>query len=391
MFVRSILALSLSCALTTSVLAAPQASDKSRSSTSVEDPIDPLAIDTASDVANSTITPQEQIDLNQAATTLQKLEKSENLKADIAQAPSTTNTTNTANNATKAAWTLDGINNAEWYDNIGRGQFPVYARAHVMLNNAHASPGAIDGSSGMNTLKAISSFQQMQNLEPTGTLTKETWDRLVSLQGNKPAFVEYTITEADLKGPYSGSIPRDYALQAKMKGLYYTGPLEMLSEKFHMDEAFMKKLNPNASFKKAGERIIVTNIRNELPENIHLIVAHKGVKQLYLFNSQNQMVGSFPATIGSAQTPSPTGTYKITGVAPNPWYSYSPSNFVQGNNNKPLSLPPGPNGPVGNIWIGLSKKSFGIHGTPNPSLISKTASHGCIRLTNWDADRKSVV
>ncbi|WP_353172558.1 L,D-transpeptidase family protein [Acinetobacter rudis] len=383
MFVRSILALSLSCALTTSVLAAPQASDKSRSSTSVEDPIDPLAIDTASDVANSTITPQEQKDLNQAATTLQKLEKSENLKADIAQAPSTTNT---ANNATKAAWTLDGINNAEWYDNIGRGQFPVYARAHVMLNNAHASPGAIDGSSGMNTLKAISSFQQMQNLEPTGTLTKETWDRLVSLQGNKPAFVEYTITEADLKGPYSGSIPRDYALQAKMKGLYYTGPLEMLSEKFHMDEAFMKKLNPNASFKKAGERIIVTNIRNELPENIHLIVAHKGVKQLYLFNSQNQMVGSFPATIGSAQTPSPTGTYKITGVAPNPWYSYSPSNFVQGNNNKPLSLPPGPNGPVGNIWIGLSKKSFGIHGTPNPSLISKTASHGCIRLTNWDAN-----
>ena len=386
MFVRSILALSLSCALTTSVLAAPQASDKSRSSTSVEDPIDPLAIDTASDVANSTITPQEQKDLNQAATTLQKLEKSENLKADIAQAPSTTNTTNTANNATKATWTLDGINNAEWYDNIGRGQFPVYARAHVMLNNAHASPGAIDGSSGMNTLKAISSFQQMQNLEPTGTLTKETWDRLVSLQGNKPAFVEYTITEADLKGPYSGSIPRDYALQAKMKGLYYTGPLEMLSEKFHMDEAFMKKLNPNASFKKAGERIIVTNIRNELPENIHLIVAHKGVKQLYLFNSQNQMVGSFPATIGSAQTPSPTGTYKITGVAPNPWYSYSPSNFVQGNNNKPLSLPPGPNGPVGNIWIGLSKKSFGIHGTPNPSLISKTASHGCIRLTNWDAN-----
>lgn len=387
MFVRSILALSLSCAFTTSVLAAPQAADKSKISTTIEDPIDPLAIDTASNVSNMAITPQEQKDLNQAANTLQKLEKSENLKADIAQAPNTTTNTLTTNSAvSKASWTLEGINNAEWYENIGRGQFPVYARAHVMLNNAHASPGAIDGSSGMNTLKAISSFQQMQGLEPSGTLTKETWDRLISLQGNKPAFVTYTITEADLKGPYAASIPRDYAQQAKMKGLYYTSPLEMLAEKFHMDEAFMKKLNPNASFKKAGERITVTNIRNELPENIHLIVAHKGVKQLYLFNSQNQMVGSFPATIGSAQTPSPTGTYKITGVAPNPWYSYSPSNFVQGNNNKPLSLPPGPNGPVGNIWIGLSKKSFGIHGTPNPSLISKTASHGCIRLTNWDAN-----
>lgn len=387
MFARSILALSLSCALTTSVLAATQPSNKSQISTTVEDPIDPLAIETASEAASAKITAQEQKDLNQAASTLQKLEKSENLNADIAQTPNTAATTATATNkAAKASWSLDGLNNAEWYENIGKGQFPVYARAHVMLNNAHASPGAIDGSSGMNTLKAIASFQQMQGLDPSGTLTKETWDRLVTLQGNKPAFVEYTITEADLKGPFSGSIPRDYALQAKMKGLYYTGPLEMFGEKFHMDEAFLKKLNPNATFKKAGERIIVTNIRNELPENIHLIVAHKGAKQLYLFNSQNQMVGSFPATIGSAQTPSPTGTYKITGVAQNPWYSYSPSNFIQGNNTKPLSLPPGPNAPVGNIWIGLSKKSFGIHGTPNPSLISKTASHGCIRLTNWDAN-----
>ena len=171
-----------------------------------------------------------------------------------------------------------------------------------------------------------------------------------------------------------------------MKGLYYTRVSEMLGEKFHMDENFLKKLNPNATFNKVGEKLLVTNVRNDLPEDIHLIVAHKGAKQLYLFNKQNQMVGSFPATIGSSDTPSPTGTYKVTGVAPNPWYSYSPSNFIQGKNLKPLSLPPGPNGPVGNIWIGLSKKSFGIHGTPNPSTISKTASHGCIRLTNWDAN-----
>lgn len=127
-------------------------------------------------------------------------------------------------------------------------------------------------------------------------------------------------------------------------------------------------------------------MRNDLPEDIHLIVAHKGAKQLYLFNRRNQMIASFPASIGNTNTPSPTGTYKVTGVAPNPWYSYSPSNFIQGKNMKPLSLPPGPNGPVGNIWIGLSKKSFGIHGTPNPSMISKSYSHGCIRLTNWDAN-----
>ena len=107
-----------------------------------------------------------------------------------------------------------------------------------MLNNAHASPGAIDGTSGKNTLKAIASFQQMNGIKPTGVLTQETWDKLVARQGSKPAFVEYTITEKDLAGPFAKSIPSDYALQAKMKGLYYTRVSEMLSEKFHMDDLY---------------------------------------------------------------------------------------------------------------------------------------------------------
>ncbi|MCL6230413.1 L,D-transpeptidase family protein [Acinetobacter amyesii] len=390
MFVRTMLALSLSCIFAGTAIAASTAEQpltpKKVTNVAVQDPIDPLA--TEASAATSQISAQEQEDLNQASQTLDSLQQSEDVKADIGAAPATaTATTPTSTSpAAKVAWGLNDLNNAQWYDNIGKGQFPVYARAHVMLNNAHASPGAIDGTSGKNTLKAIASFQQMNGLKPTGTLTKETWDALIAKQGSKPAFIEYTLTDADLKGPYAASIPHDYALQAKMKGLYYTRVTEMLGEKFHMDEDFLKKLNPKATFKKAGEKILVANIRNEVPEDIHLIVAHKGAKQLYLFNSRNQMIGSFPATIGSSDTPSPTGTYKVTGVAPNPWYSYSPSNFVQGNNRKPLSLPPGPNGPVGNIWIGLSKKSFGIHGTPNPSAISKTASHGCIRLTNWDAN-----
>jgi lipoprotein-anchoring transpeptidase ErfK/SrfK len=394
MFVRTMLAMSLSCIIAGTAFAAATSEQplnpKVITDVAVQDPIDPLAADSASS-ASTQITSQEQQDLNKASQTLNDLQKSEDQTADVGAAPTAAPKTAPkvsagSASAAKASWTLDGLNNAQWYEDIGKGQFPVYARAHVMLNNAHASPGAIDGSSGKNTLKAIASFQQMNGLKPTGTLTKETWDALIAKQGSKPAFIEYTITDADLKGPYAASIPRDYALQAKMKGLYYTRVTEMLGEKFHMDEDFLKKINPKATFSKAGEKIIVANIRNEVPEDIHLIVAHKGAKQLYLFNSRNQMIGSFPATIGSSDTPSPTGTYKVTGVAPNPWYSYSPSNFVQGKNTKPLSLPPGPNGPVGNIWIGLSKKSFGIHGTPNPSAISKTASHGCIRLTNWDAN-----
>ncbi len=389
MFVRTMLAVSLGCIFAGTVFAASTAEQPLNpqvvTDVAVHDPIDPLATEASAAQAETRISAQEQQDLKKASEALDVLQDTEDQTADIGTASTKTKApTNSA--AAKASWTLDGLNNASWYEDIGKGQFPVYARAHVMLNNAHASPGAIDGTSGKNTLKAIASFQQMNGIKPTGTLTQETWDALLAKQGSKPAFVEYTITEEDLKGPYAESIPSDYALQAKMKGLYYTRVTEMLGEKFHMDEDFLKKLNPKATFKKAGEKLIVANIRNEVPEDIHLIVAHKGAKQLYLFNSRNQMIASFPATIGSSSTPSPTGTYKVTGVAKNPWYSYSPSNFVQGNNKKPLSLPPGPNGPVGNIWIGLSKKSFGIHGTPNPSAISKTASHGCIRLTNWDAN-----
>ena len=381
MFVRSLLAVSLSSILINVALAAPtteQPLNPKKISTSVEDPIDPLAIDVAS---SSSAVAQAASEAQAAASEPQPNNAASTVSQNLEKAPDSAATSKSVS----ISWDLDSLNNAEWSENMPKGQHPAYARAHVMLNNAHASPGAIDGANGKNTLKAIASFQQMNGITPTGELTKETWDALVSKQ-TKPAYVEYTTTDADFKGPYADSIPSDYALQAKMKGLYYTRVTEMLGEKFHMDEKFLRQLNPNATFKKPGEKIVVANVRNDLPEDIHLIVAHKGAKQLYLFNSRNQMIASFPATIGSADTPSPTGTYKVVGVAKNPYYSYSPSNFVQGKNLKPLTLPPGPNAPVGNIWIGLSKKSFGIHGTPNPSLISKTASHGCIRLTNWDAN-----
>ena len=385
MFVRSLLAVSLSSILINVALAAPtteQPLNPKKISTSVEDPIDPLAIDVASSssaVAQAASEPQ--ADTQAAASEPQPNNAASTVSQNLEKAPDSAATSKSV----PTGWNLDSLNNAEWSENMPKGQYPAYARAHVMLNNAHASPGAIDGANGKNTLKAIASFQQMNGITPTGELTKETWDALVSQQ-TKPAYVEYTTTDADFKGPYADSIPSDYALQAKMKGLYNTRVTEMLGEKFHMDEKFLRQLNPTATFKKPGEKIVVANVRNDLPEDIHLIVAHKGAKQLYLFNSRNQMIASFPATIGSSDTPSPTGTYKVVGVAKNPYYSYSPSNFVQGKNLKPLTLPPGPNAPVGNIWIGLSKKSFGIHGTPNPSLISKTASHGCIRLTNWDAN-----
>ena len=291
-------------------------------------------------------------------------------------------------------WSLTQLNDAQWNEgDATEGRAPVFAKLQVLLTRHHASTGPIDGAltdkeslkeGKNNTVKALSAYQTMNNLSVTGVLDQATWDSL-NADNPSPAFIEYQLTENDLKQPYAASIPTDYAEQAKMKGLYYTRVTEMLGEKFHMDENFLKQLNPKATFKKVGETIIVADASNRLPDDIHLIIAHKPAKQLYLFDSQNKMIASFPATIGSSDTPSPSGTYTIKGIAANPWYSYNPKNFVQGKNDKPLQLPPGPNNPVGSTWIGLSKPSFGIHGTPNPSSISKNASHGCIRLTNWDA------
>lgn len=287
-------------------------------------------------------------------------------------------------------WSLENLNKAEWSNDSEKGYFPVYAKLQVLLSRHYSSPGAIDGTLGLNTVKAISAFQIMKGLSGDGVLDANTW-RLLNEDTTQPTFIEYTITAQDLKGPYAQSIPVDYAEQSKMKGLYYTRVTEMLGEKFHMDELFLQKINSGASFNKVGEKIIVANVQNILPSNTKTIIAHKGSKQLYLLDQQNKMIASFPATIGSEDNPSPSGMHTISSIVSNPHYSYNPNNFIQGKNLKHLSLPPGPNNPVGSIWIGLSRPSFGIHGTPNPALISKTASHGCIRLTNWDANNLSKI
>ena len=304
--------------------------------------------------------------------------------------PTTNNLNNLALLNQADTWSLDNLNKAEWSDNLEKGYLPVYAKLQVLLSRHYSSSGAIDGILGLNTVKAISAFQIMKGLSGDGVLDANTW-RLLNEVTTQPTFIKYTITTQDLKVPYAQSIPVDYAEQSRMKGLYYTRVTEMLGEKFHMDELFLQKINSGANFNKVGEKIIVANVINVLPNNVQSIIAHKGSKQLYLLNRQNKIIASFPATIGSEDNPSPTGTHAIGSIVFNPHYSYNPKNFIQGKNLKPLSLPPGPNNPVGNIWIGLSRPSFGIHGTPNPALISKTASHGCIRLTNWDANNLAKV
>lgn len=254
----------------------------------------------------------------------------------------------------------------------------------VFLDREGVSPGVIDGKMGQNVNKAIVAWEQI-----TGeTLDPNNADGIIErlrLSGGL-AFKSYTITAGDAAGPYVAAIPEDYAEKAALPALSYTSTAEMLAEKFHMDEAYLRELNPGVDFTIPGTIIKVVDPGEAKKGVVSRIVADKGFKQVFAYGEDGALIAAYPASIGSADTPSPSGTVTIERIALNPGYTYNPKvNFKQGNNDRVLSIPPGPNGPVGTVWLALSKPTYGIHGTPEPSKIGRTQSHGCIRLTNWDA------
>ncbi len=203
----------------------------------------------------------------------------------------------------------------------------------------------------------------------------------------EPALIEYEVTQKDMEQEFVDDLPEDYAQMAELEGLGFTTPEEMFAERFHMDQDLFEQLNDDRDI-AAGAKLIVANVQTRPPEgDIHRIEADKAKAQLRAYNQEGEIVVAYPATIGSEQTPSPSGTHKVSAVAENPVYYYRPeTNFQQGDNTEPLDIPPGPNNPVGTVWIDLSEPTYGIHGTPEPSQIDKTSSHGCVRLTNWDAE-----
>jgi len=282
--------------------------------------------------------------------------------------------------------TLQPVTKSRSIEGISKPKFDTrqMAALQVVLDREGFSPGVIDGVWGSNMARALAVRKKARS-EKTSINSAAQLNALVSASGGD-VFTSYTISAADIAGPFVATVPIDFARKARLAALSYTSAAEMLAERFHMSEAFLRKLNPGERFDQAGARIKVIAPGKQVSKKVHYVVAHKSRKQLQAFDRNGKLVASYPATIGSAATPSPSGTHTIKRIALDPEYTYNPKkNFQQGDNNKILRIAPGPNGPVGSVWIALSKPSYGIHGTPNPRTIGKTSSHGCIRLTNWDA------
>jgi lipoprotein-anchoring transpeptidase ErfK/SrfK len=259
-------------------------------------------------------------------------------------------------------------------------------KVQVLLDRALFSPGEIDGKLAENTQKALRAFAEAKNLTFQKTLTPELWAKLTET-GQDPVVTQYAISESDLKGPFLRKLPAKMEDMKNLKILGYTSPREAIAEKFHMSEALLSTLNPGKKFDRPGETIFVANVLNKLGKlTIGRVEVDKSRQTVKAFDPQGALVAFFPATVGSEEKPTPTGTLKVISSDANPNYRYNPDYKFKGVRSKrPFTIRPGPNNPVGSYWIGLSSEGYGIHGTPNPSKISKSESHGCVRLTNWDA------
>lgn len=257
-------------------------------------------------------------------------------------------------------------------------------RAQILLNRAHFSCGQIDGDFGSNLQKTVAAFQDDRQLPASGAVDAATWELLNRDQA--PALISYTVSADDIKGPFIGDIPKEMDEQATLPSMGYTAPEQELSEKFHESPELLQALNPGADFTQAGRQLTVPNVILMPPGRAVRVAISKSESSVRAYDAQGRLLAFYVATIGSEHDPLPIGDWKIRGVTRNPYFHYNPDLFWDAKaTDSKATIKPGPNNPVGLVWIDLSKEHYGIHGTPDPSRIGHTFSHGCIRLTNWDA------
>lgn len=309
-------------------------------------------------------------------------------------------------------------------------------QAQVVLDRLGFTPGVVDGKPGLSTRNAISGFQEANDLAVTGEMDAATTAALAQYQAI-PATRVVTIPDEFAAGPF-GKIPKDPQDQAKLPSLSYETLDEKLAERFHTTVATLKLLNPGgmpagspaapaapapspsattdlaavpvATF-HAGQQIRVPNVGadaqtagavsdptwaatlamlgvgSEQPKAARIVVS-KSKSTLKAYDDAGKLIAVYTATMGSTHDPLPLGDWGINGIDRNPKFAYNPALFwdAKPGSDKAM-LPPGPNGPVGVVWIDLTKPHYGIHGTPHPETIGRAESHGCVRLTNWDVAR----
>ena len=280
-------------------------------------------------------------------------------------------------------------------------------RVQWLLDRAGFSPGIIDGRWGKNTEKAVFWLQQRLGLEPTGRVDRDLYLRLVAVVGGGEPVRRYTVTREDLAGPFT-RVPEETAAKAELDCLCHESPAELLAERFHTTPELLARLNPEADLARpaAGTELWVPAVEVVEPPRrdggreagsasgagagdrgeVDRIVVSRSGFYLHALDASGRILRHFPTTVGSQYDPSPEGGFRVTGVAWRPDFHYQPRLFSDvPDTDEELMLPPGPNSPVGVVWIQLSKDGFGIHGTARPETIGYTTSHGCVRLTNWDA------
>ena len=273
-----------------------------------------------------------------------------------------------------------------------------YISFQVLLDRQGFSPGQIDGKAGTNFSHALSALQQARNITATGQADCDTWRALGGDQAiaSQPSVVEYAITEADLKGPFTKQIPREISQQESLPALDYQSPIEALAEKFHASPALLRQMNPGIRLAPGVQLNVPAVVPFDNPAKRPVdgsigdvtVQVTRADSALRVLDAGGRVIFFAPVTTGSEHDPLPVGSWTVTGVDWHPVFHYNPQLFWDakpGDNRATVKA--GPNNPVGVVWINLNLEHYGLHGTPEPANIGRTESHGCVRLTNWDAVR----
>jgi lipoprotein-anchoring transpeptidase ErfK/SrfK len=282
---------------------------------------------------------------------------------------------------------------------------PQALHLQVLLDRAGFSPGIIDGAWGLNAAKAITFFSNPSSKEQLNgdsppkvtSIDQPTYERLRREARSKPILKRYAVTTKDLAGPFT-EIPGNVYKQEKLKCLCYASPLEQFAERFHASQNLLRALNSSVRFDRLAQGTVITvpNVEADgsaTPQDTmivaRLVISKKGY-WTHALDENGRIIFHFPSTLGAGYDPSPTGDFKVTWVSRDPAFHYQPKLFHEVPDSDPdAHLPVGPNSPVGVVWMSLSKPHYGIHGTSSPETIGYANSHGCVRLTNWDALRLS--